>query len=509
MGDTFADGSCVACRENDELTQCGWAVVTMLSAPSNSEMDRAENPDIDGPRCSCRIGQNPHHKCVKQCVEINGCNEKCSTKRHDQKRPHAPVATALWGVLPGFEQSTPRAELYAIYQAVKHGSSPQRIFCDHINHVNALNDWMLSGVTSFLHPKTPNVDLWRKVYHEVNRRGGLCQSGSRQLCFIWQPSHTRATDTESTEEKFLRRGNDAADLFANKGRLLHVDISETVRTTKALFDKAKAWAMWLGHASYLQYAKEWSGCDHDVKPKGSMAKPKNQKQEVKVPPEAKVIRRLPWARSSLGTIEYLEDLWVQDSSPSQGDQFSDQFSIVDTVREHGTLAERAYLDKFNNTVQGGEQHRGVRYIPRQFVPEMSEVLPTNASLGHHMMTAGLKPRQFFWCELCSAYTGQRVRKLMHECDRINRSVPAVEALRKGLDPWNSSPLITRPRRLCKRDVGTHQWSGEGRPDDNAALFSDCALFSEVSDVAPSAAVSTLISQHAEEDDPLGLGFGLA
>ena len=110
----------------------------------------------------------------------------CLTKRDSQKRPHAPVATALYGVLPGYEQTTPRAELYAIYQAVKQGCSPQRIICDHINHVNALNDWMLDGSTSFLHPKTPNVDLWRRVSEEINRRGGLCQDGKRQLCFVWK-----------------------------------------------------------------------------------------------------------------------------------------------------------------------------------------------------------------------------------------------------------------------------------------------------------------------------------
>ena len=223
-----------------------------------------------------------------------------------------------------------------------------------------------------------------------------------------------------------------------------------------------------------------------------MAKPKNQRQEARLRIESKVIRRLPWARSSLGTIEYLDDLWQQDEM--QMDDCS-QFSA-------GTIAERAYLDRFHAAVSSDDKSKGVRYVPRQSVPEMCEVLPTSASMGHHMMTAGLKPRQFFWCELCSAYTGQHVRKLMHVCDRINRSVPAVEALRKGLDPWNSSPLITRPRRLCKRDVGTHYWSGEGRPDDNLVTFS------EVNGDAPSAALGVLTSLHADEDDPLGLGVDL-
>ena len=161
----------------------------------------------------------------------------------------------------------------------------------------------------------------------------------------------------------------------------------------------------------------------------------------------------------------------------------------------GTMAERAYLDRFHNTVNSDDKSRGVRYIPRQSVLEMSEVLPTSASMGHHMMTAGLKPRQFFWCELCSAYTGLRVRKLMHSCDRVNRNVPAVEALRKGNDHMMALSI-------CKRDVGTHQWSGEGRPDDNLVMFS------EVGGDDPSAVLCELTSQHADEDDPRGLGFGL-
>ena len=107
---------------------------------------------------------------------------------------------------------------------------------------------------------------------------------------------------------------------------------------------------------------------------------------------------MPWARSSLGTIEYLEDLWQQENMLAvDATEFSQrsQFSA-------GTMAERAYLDRFHSTVSSEDKSRGVRYIPRQSVLEMSEVLPTSASMGHHMMTAGLKPRQFFWCELCSA-----------------------------------------------------------------------------------------------------------
>ena len=121
-----------------------------------------------------------------------------------------------------------------------------------------------------------------------------------------------------------------------------------------------------------------------------------------------------------------------------------------------------------------------------------------------MMTAGLKPRQFFWCELCSAYTGQRVRKLMHDCDRVNRSVPAVDALRKGNNPYVGSPLLTKPCQLCKHVLGPQSWSGEGRPDDSIQVCTDSATFSVAGDDSPCAVMSVLTSQHAEKEDPLRL-----
>ena len=81
-------------------------------------------------------------------------------------------------------------------------------------------------------------------------------------------------------------------------------------------------------------------------------------------------------------------------------------------------------------------------------------------------------------------------------------MPAVEALRKGVDPHNGAQLDTKPRRLCKRDVGSHHWSGEGRPDDNLATLS------EVGGDEPSAVLCELASLHADTEDPLGLGFCL-
>ena len=49
----------------------------------------------------------------------------------------------------------------------------------------------------------------------------------------WQPAHLRAHKNETTEQRNLRRGNDAADFYANMGRRLH-DPIENASTTLAV-----------------------------------------------------------------------------------------------------------------------------------------------------------------------------------------------------------------------------------------------------------------------------------
>ena len=136
---------------------------------------------------------------------------------------------------------------------------------------------------------------------------------------------------------------------------------------------------------------------------------------------------------------------------------------------------------------------------------MNEPLRTEDAMGHQMMTAGMNP-QYYWCELCSAYTGFRARKLTKQCDRTVRKVPQVDALRAGKHPTLGTNLVTKPRRLCKRDVGAHGWSGDGRPDDClelVELHANRDLMAAIvhSDLA-------LSVPHADED-PFGHGFGIA
>ena len=56
-GDTFVDGSCVKVNEDDDLTQCGYAVVCTKDALADTQLDERENPDTPI-RCGCRNDSN-------------------------------------------------------------------------------------------------------------------------------------------------------------------------------------------------------------------------------------------------------------------------------------------------------------------------------------------------------------------------------------------------------------------------------------------------------------------
>ena len=119
----------------------------------------------------------------------------------------------------------------------------------------------------------------------------------------------------------------------------------------------------------------------------------------------------------------------------------------------GSVAARAYVDRFEvvtSRIKGGKQRR---LLPLSTHSELDEPLPTDLAFGHFMMTAGIGTEQFFWCNLCSAYTGDRVRKLARQCDRVQRSVQAVMCLRKDLHPTKGTVLPIPARRMLKADVG--------------------------------------------------------
>ena len=128
-------------------------------------------------------------------------------------------------------------------------------------------------------------------------------------------------------------------------------------------------------------------------------------------------------------------------------------TIREAARDNGTIAERRYLDSFDLGTKQPAGSRGIRLLPKSSYNEFNEPLPTEAAMGHLMMTAGLGNEQHFWRNLRSAYTGDRVRKLAKDCDRVSRYVTSVSMLRKSLHPKHGTMLVVGARRMCKAVVG--------------------------------------------------------
>ena len=144
---------------------------------------------------------------------------------------------------------------------------------------------------------------------------------------------------------------------------------------------------------------------------------------------------------------------------------------------------------------------GTRVIPRRVDSERDCWLKPHESLGHALWTAGLGKQQYFWCQMCSAYTGERARKLTRQCDKKKRYVQQVQRLTAGNHPTTKVTLDTRPRRLTREDVGDAIWS---TIELNAEVSSTCV------DVGGSDNIISHplpdLHHFGDPDDPLGLGF---
>lgn len=163
-----------------------------------------------------------------------------------------------------------------------YGIMPQTVVCDRANRLEALND-IANGTKKLLNPKTPNLDLWKLVVRAIFCRGSLRECGPDQLWTQWLPVQTRASRSETTEQRTLRRGNDAADYFANEGHKVHNDVGNKITRAKYVYHVAKKGELWLGKAAALQYASNFEGCDHDVKTNVSKNHIKGKKHTVDLP----------------------------------------------------------------------------------------------------------------------------------------------------------------------------------------------------------------------------------
>jgi len=294
------------------------------------------------------------------------------------------------------------------------------------------------------------------VYEQLLKRGGLHPHDDDYLLDLkWQRAHTRANRGETTLQTLWRRGNDMADVTANDGRLLHIDDARcdnghalTKSTTrgdprkcdgcgrddiggeeqlyqcspcrydlctdcaranskkhmnvkvwriKTLMKRGSEWASWVGRTALAQRDGIHEP-DHTLPQQNRREPKRTNMREPVVPTQAKVIRRCPWAVRSLGTVEFTGDLHDEDEAyhslpTSQAVEVLNKWRPTPINHSPAETRVRRYMMAFK--CHGGPTTMGKRLLPRSFGSEdLEELLPSDA-LGHHMMVAGLPPRQYF------------------------------------------------------------------------------------------------------------------
>eukprot|EP00973_Karenia_brevis_P038007 5240669-Karenia_brevis.AAC.1 len=151
---------------------------------------------------------------------------------------HGRLVGAMYGTLPGREQTVPRAELYALRAVLPWVIPPATIWMDHINHVRAIR----KGRAWCTSPYRPHADLWRTVWNLIDDIGGL----GGHLRIEYTPAHAKASSVESVEARNRRIGNSWADRVAKQGRDLHVPPGPLVQECRNMYNVALCYSRWVG-----------------------------------------------------------------------------------------------------------------------------------------------------------------------------------------------------------------------------------------------------------------------
>ena len=111
-----------------------------------------------------------------------------------------------YGPLPGPVQTVPRAELWAICEALARALGAIRIHTDH----KPIVDGLLHGKEWALVPARVNADLWRRLWYLIDDLGGL----GPNVQIVWAKAHQAGDSLDA-------RGNNWADTMAKFGAAEH------------------------------------------------------------------------------------------------------------------------------------------------------------------------------------------------------------------------------------------------------------------------------------------------
>ena len=126
------------------------------------------------------------------------------------------LQSEAYGPLPGPDQSVPRAELFAICEALRVALPPLTIHTDHEAILTGMQQGQ-DGTTTDTHP---NADLWRIFWHRARDLGGI---GQDSVTIKWVPGHAEGDGQDAI-------GNRWADVLAKSGAAMHELPEEDLET---------------------------------------------------------------------------------------------------------------------------------------------------------------------------------------------------------------------------------------------------------------------------------------
>ena len=130
------------------------------------------------------------------------------------------VLACAYGPLPGWEQDTPLAELWAFLQCLNHALAPVTYHTD----CSFVSDGFAKGPELTTGGGHMYASVWRMIWKKVD------DLGKDNVDCTWIKGHSTWNDVlEGVITQWLREGNRAADDFAKKGATLHPDISDHVK----------------------------------------------------------------------------------------------------------------------------------------------------------------------------------------------------------------------------------------------------------------------------------------
>ena len=343
------------------------------------------------------------------------------------------TTAAFYGPLPGPNQSTPRAELFAVCEALRVAVLPCKIHTDHRLIVKGLargRAWCTAATR-------PNADLWRLLWFRLDDHGGL----GADLSIVWVPGHDEGEHLEA-------RGNRLADAMAKSGAAMHELPEEVISEAQRLRDKLSSILRWIGSAAVA--SSQAARPERQPKPERPQrtARERAALARARNAPEAKgrrtsskrriasgnaAVHRLPWA----GMVAEDE---ATHGRPPEGPAFKRRRLTGKQKQPEGPAFKRRRLTGKQKQPETDQIRGEALDAPRAKRP----ALRREEAGGHVLYSTG----SLVWCSQCGCYGDARVRNLRGACRGTAGKLEfRRQRLLKGRHPFTNEILEGQTARV--------------------------------------------------------------